>query len=96
LFVLPLLASGPIWSNYKTLVGPCSSMWWTNVLWLNNLYPRAFDDKCLPWTWFIPCYIQLSLLLPPVLALSRLGRVGPVLIAGLALAALLLNLVINY
>ena len=96
LFVLPFLASGPIWSNYKTLVGPCSSMWWTNVLWLNNLYPRAFDDKCLPWTWFIPCYIQLSLLLPPVLALSRLGRVGPVLIAGLALAALLLNLVINY
>lgn len=42
-------------------------MWWTNVLWVNNLYPANIDDKCLPWTFFMPIYMQLSLALPPVL-----------------------------
>ena len=61
---LPLLGFGPIWPNFATVVAPCKKMWWTNALWISNLYPEAYDDKCLPWTWFMPAYIQLSLLVP--------------------------------
>ena len=54
---LPYIGNGPIWNYYGLLVAPCNSNWWTNILWINNLYPAEFDDKCLPWTWFVPCYV---------------------------------------
>mmetsp|Transcript_7393 Transcript_7393/g.12482 ORF Transcript_7393/g.12482 Transcript_7393/m.12482 type:complete len:206 (+) Transcript_7393:791-1408(+) len=56
-YILPFLGSGPVWRNYATLMQPCNSKWWTNALWINNVYPLAYDDKCLPWTWFVPCYV---------------------------------------
>lgn len=96
LFGLPLLASGPIWGNFQTLVAPCSTQWPTNIFWVNNLSPRDFDDKCLPWTWFVPCYVQLSLLIPPLVALAALGKLGQAVVAGLTLGALLLNLVVCF
>ena len=39
------------------------------MLWISNVYPEAYDDKCLPWTWFMPAYIQLSLLLPLIVGI---------------------------
>ena len=54
---LPYMGQGPIWDFYGKMVNGCNENWWTNVLWISNLYPWEFDDKCLPWTWFIPCYV---------------------------------------
>lgn len=71
LHALPYIGSGPVWNYYDTLVKPCGTYWWTNVLWINNIYPREFNDKCLPWTWFVPAYIQLSMVLPPFVALYK-------------------------
>jgi peptidoglycan/LPS O-acetylase OafA/YrhL len=67
--MMPYLGNGPVWNNFSQLVEPCNDKWWTNILWINNLYPQNYDDRCLPWTWFVPCYIQLSLLLPIILAI---------------------------
>jgi surface polysaccharide O-acyltransferase-like enzyme len=33
---------------------------------INNWYPVEFNDKCMGWTWFISCYVQLSLFLPMI------------------------------
>lgn len=63
----PYLGVGPIWADFHTLMKPCQDKWWTNLVWISNLYPAEYDDRCLPWTWFIPCYVQLSVLLPFVL-----------------------------
>lgn len=68
---LPYLGSGPVWNYYDKLVAPCQTYWWTNVLWVNNVYPREFDDKCLPWTWFVPTYVQLSMILPPFIGMYK-------------------------
>jgi len=68
---LPYVGSGPVWNYFDKLVKPCTTQWWTNIFWLNNLVPTDYNDKCLPWTWFIPTYIQLSLLVPPILALHK-------------------------
>lgn len=57
LYLLPLMGYGPIWNNFATATAGCNDNWWTNLVWINNLYPRNFDDKCLPWTWFVPCYV---------------------------------------
>lgn len=97
IFILPYVGSGPVWNNFASVVYPCTShspadptrkqgMWWTNVLWINNLYPVNYDDKCLPWTWFIPCYVQLSLLLP--LILSVYAKVANKCVSGLIYLAL--------
>lgn len=64
LYLVPIIGSGPIWNKFKTATQGCDTYWWTNIIWINNLYPRNFDDKCLPWTWFVPCYIQMSLIVP--------------------------------
>lgn len=34
---------------------------------MNNIYPKHYDEKCLPWTWFLPCYVQMTLLLPIII-----------------------------
>lgn len=69
MFVIPLLGSGPIWDKYsEQIMKPCETYWWTNLLYVNNIVPaRSFDDKCMPWAWFIPCMVQISLFLPPLL-----------------------------
>jgi hypothetical protein len=65
-----MLGAGPVWNNYQEKVMlPCKNYWWTNVLYINNIVPAngSFDEKCMPWAWFIPCMVQLSLILPPLL-----------------------------
>ena len=62
--VMPIFGRGPIWDKYAEIIKPCQTLWWTNLVWINNLYPQKFDEKCLPWTWFVPCYIQMTMSLP--------------------------------
>ena len=72
MFFIPLLGSGPIWPEYEEkIMKGCQKYWWTNLLFVNNIVPanQTFDDKCMPWTWFLPVIVQLSLILPLVLAL---------------------------
>ena len=57
MFFLPLIGSGPIWNNFETIMAPCQTYWWTNMVWVSNFYPQNYDDKCMPWTWFLPCYV---------------------------------------
>lgn len=73
------------------------SYWWTNLIWINNLYPVNFDDKCLPWTWFIPCYVQLSLLLPIFLYLAhKLREYGAALITAIPIILIAFNIMYGY
>ncbi len=39
------------------------------MLFINNIVPisGSFDEKCMPFAWFIPALIQVSLILPLVL-----------------------------
>ena len=66
MYVLPFAGSGPIWADYETKVmQPCNAYWWTVLAQVNNIYPTTgFDDKCMPWGWFIPALTQVSLCLP--------------------------------
>jgi len=62
-----MLGGGPVWETYQSKVmQPCRTLWWTNVLFINNIVPvnGSFDDKCMPFAWFIPALVQVSLILP--------------------------------
>jgi peptidoglycan/LPS O-acetylase OafA/YrhL len=64
-WMLPfVLGIGPLWNTFDQMMKPCQDKWWTNLLWISNVYPAEYDDRCLPWTWFVPCYVQMSILLP--------------------------------
>ncbi|XP_060812010.1 nose resistant to fluoxetine protein 6-like [Bombus pascuorum] len=34
----------------------CSKYWWTNILYINNLY--SWHDACLSWSWYLPNDMQ--------------------------------------
>jgi len=70
LFLIPFIGTGPYWNTYDTVMAPCKTYWWTTLLFVNNIYPTSgYDEKCMPWAWYIPALVQLSLLLPPILAI---------------------------
>lgn len=98
MYLLPKIGYGPVWNTYEQVIEPCQSYWWTNVLFVNNFYPTAFDDKCLPWNWFLPLYVQLSLLLPALLSIYLyLPLIGSVIAyTVLALAGFGLNFGLIY
>jgi peptidoglycan/LPS O-acetylase OafA/YrhL len=71
----PLMGGGPYWDLYQKTYAPCTQYWWTNLFFINNLYPSAFDEKCMGWTWILSCYMQLTLLLPfLLLVFTKLPR----------------------
>ena len=68
-YIFRLLGEGPIWNFWDKLLAPCDNYFWTNLLFINNLYPNlgTKNDMCMPWTWFFAIYMQLTFLTPFVI-----------------------------
>jgi hypothetical protein len=94
--LVPTIGSGPFWNLYTQTMEPCNKYWWTNLAFINNFYPAAFDDKCMGWTWFLPCYVQLSIALPILILLfENLPRVvSNILFTLLGVGSIVLNFVL--
>ncbi|GAM21666.1 hypothetical protein SAMD00019534_048410, partial [Acytostelium subglobosum LB1] len=60
----PMLGSGPLWYQSSINSG-CSEYWWSNLLYINNLYPGV--GQCMDWTWYLANDMQYYLLAPFVL-----------------------------
>jgi len=98
-WVLPFIGSGPIWNTFYVLVEPCQSYWWTNLFWINNLYPANFNEKCLPWTWYGSCYVQMSMTLPLLILVFRSMSnklMAHFVYVGILVAFSILNFVVTY
>ncbi|XP_033116068.1 nose resistant to fluoxetine protein 6-like [Anneissia japonica] len=74
------LADGP--SANATFDGArqlCRATWWTNVLYINNLFPFPGTDGsiCMIWSWYLAVDMQFFIITPPLLILlfkrPRLG-----------------------
>lgn len=83
------LADGPIWrqtigvesAQYEN----CEKNWWTNLFYINNLYPWANIDECMPWTWYISTQVQFLVFAPVIiLPLAFFYPIG-LIIAGVVL-----------
>ena len=94
--VLPFLGAGPIWKFYEDTMSPCTTYWWTVPLQVNNIVPTtSFDDKCMPWAWFIPALTQLSLLLPIFVAIYQKMMPNRVLMRIFAALTILFSCVVS-
>ena len=45
----------------------CDQYWWTNLLYINNIYPWRMRDECLFWTWSMANDMQFYVIAPIVL-----------------------------
>ena len=58
-----LLAVGEQSTNYVS----CKKYWWTNLLYINNLYPWKLEDECIGWSWYLANDMQFYVLSPLIL-----------------------------
>ena len=61
------LVSSPIFAVTNILAEACSKNWWTNLLYINNLYPWKLADECMPWAWYLANDMQFFVLAPLVI-----------------------------
>ncbi|KAJ3438359.1 o-acyltransferase [Anaeramoeba flamelloides] len=54
LFLGVHMGAGPIWPPFvnSTRKG-CDKYWWTNLLFINNWYPKKFKEECFGHTWYL-------------------------------------------
>lgn len=45
----------------------CSKYWWTNLLYINNLYPWKLMDSCIGWSWYLSNDMQFYIISPLIL-----------------------------
>ena len=57
------LSTDPDNQYYKN----CDDYWWTNLLYINNIYPRRMRDQCMPWTWSLANDMQFYVIAPLIL-----------------------------
>lgn len=60
-FLIPSLASGPLWNEYFDLqLDKCYKNWWTTLTFINNWFDES--QMCLLHTWYLSADIQLFIL----------------------------------
>lgn len=57
--ISPLLSDGPMWPEMvnKRLGSACRQNWWSNLLFVNNMFEE--QNICLPSSWFVSILMQL-------------------------------------
>lgn len=87
-YFAPTVGTGPHYINIEKALAGCKTYWWTNVLYINNIYPANYDDKCLPQTWFLACFVQMSLIVPLIVGLFRMSSLISRIFMGLLITAM--------
>ena len=55
----------PLWNPFaQNGADKCKKYWWTNLLFIQNIYPWRLLDECVGWTWYLAIDMQLFLVTP--------------------------------
>ncbi|XP_033118103.1 nose resistant to fluoxetine protein 6-like [Anneissia japonica] len=74
----PYFATGPLYSyifdpnpapGVDTQITLCQDYWWTNLLYINNLYPSNLAKECLDWSWYLANDMQFFIISPFIIYL---------------------------
>ena len=71
MYLAPHMGSGPFWYQWENFLEPCRQLWWTNLLFVNNIWPLAAptESSCFYHSWYLAVDVQLFCLLTPWLVL---------------------------
>ncbi|XP_052832748.1 uncharacterized protein LOC106880684 isoform X2 [Octopus bimaculoides] len=71
--LMPYMFEGPF--NDLSIETPCREKWWSNLIYLNNMY--KIKDMCMSWTWYLANDVQFYSVAPIILSLiTALPSVG--------------------
>ncbi|XP_021359994.1 nose resistant to fluoxetine protein 6-like [Mizuhopecten yessoensis] len=69
------LGDGPFWSKTGVEQNFCKDTWWTNLLYINNVYKKK--EMCMGWSWYLAndmqFYVVSPLLLVPLYFSKNIG-----------------------
>ncbi|XP_071955721.1 nose resistant to fluoxetine protein 6-like [Antedon mediterranea] len=74
----PHFANGPLYQyvfdpnpppGVESQATYCQKYWWTNLLYINNLYPSSIAEECLGWGWYLANDMQFYIISPFVIYL---------------------------
>ena len=61
------LSYGPGITLSDPYAANCRKYWWTNLIYINNLWPWALMDGCIGWTWYLANDMQFYIISPLVI-----------------------------
>ena len=71
-FIAMYLSQGP--PMFQLIAGPdgkqqsnCRAYWWTNLLYINNLYPSSLSEECMSWSWYLANDMQFFVISPLII-----------------------------
>jgi len=97
-FLVQYLGNGPYYKNgFNLFTSKCSTYWWTNFLFINNLYPWKIGDECIPWVWYLANDFQFFLMSPPIIyAYCKNRKLGYILPLSFCIVSMLISGVITW
>ena len=66
-FLTTHIAAGPSFALVDPYGPACAKYWWTNLLYINNLYPWKMSDQCIAWAWYLANDMQFFIITPLIL-----------------------------
>jgi peptidoglycan/LPS O-acetylase OafA/YrhL len=65
-FLVGNIGEGPKWDQVEdVLQADCSKYWWTNLLFINNIYPWYVGNDCIGQSWYMAADVQIFLMIIP-------------------------------
>eukprot|EP00475_Leptophrys_vorax_P016689 TRINITY_DN23182_c0_g1_i1.p1 TRINITY_DN23182_c0_g1~~TRINITY_DN23182_c0_g1_i1.p1 ORF type:complete len:683 (-),score=171.21 TRINITY_DN23182_c0_g1_i1:92-2107(-) len=93
-FVMNFTGNGPAWTPINGVESQCKSVWWRDVLFINNFW--SMNSDCVGWAWYLANDMQFFLLAPFLaLALFKNARAGFSLLGALWLISVIYCLVVS-
>ena len=66
-FLTKHIAVAPSITLVDAISPACAKYWWTNLLYINNLYPWKMMDQCIGWSWYLANDMQFFVITPLIL-----------------------------
>ena len=88
-FLLKQLGNGPTYGGLSSYFQErCDKYWWTNFLYINNIYPWKIGDECLGWSWYLANDMQFFVISPLIIIpMYFLFPLGIAIVTGLLLGS---------
>ncbi|XP_066933870.1 nose resistant to fluoxetine protein 6-like [Clytia hemisphaerica] len=88
-YLYPYFGSGPTWRGSPE-AEHCSSYWWTNILYINNIYPDV-GHECYVVSWYLANDMQFYIISPLIMwVMYRFKKTGVFLVLGVFIFEVLL------
>ncbi|XP_077987560.1 O-acyltransferase like protein-like [Glandiceps talaboti] len=83
MYCLVYVCQGPMQFMVEKIIEPCYEYWWTNLLFIQNLFPYLdpIRQRCMGWSWHICLLMQYFIITPfIVMALHWKKKLGFIII----------------